>query len=267
MVTKGYDLPEYVNENTLVICSSYSGNTEETLWSFEEALRKNAKIAIITSGGKLLAKAQEHGIDHIAIPGGKPSPRACLGYSFVQQLFLLHGYGLISDRTIQEVEKARELIIKEQDDIRAKAEMTANAIFEKTPIIYTTDRMEAVAIRLRQQINENSKALCWHHVVPEMNHNELVGWKNQPGKFAVMILRNADDFSRNAARIDINKEVIKQYTDTLIEIWSKGDSLVQRAIYFVNFGDWISWYLSALRGVDAMEVSAIDFLKGELAKI
>jgi glucose/mannose-6-phosphate isomerase len=127
--------------------------------------------------------------------------------------------------------------------------------------------MESVAVRLRQQINENSKVLCWHHVYPEMNHNELVGWTEKNNNLAVVFLRNKDDFKRNAVRMDITKDIYAKYTDTIIEIFSKGQTLVEKSIYLVHLSDWVSWYLSELTGADAIEVRAIDYLKSELAKI
>lgn len=266
-VTKGYDLPAWVNESTLLICSSYSGNTEETLTTLELGIERNAKIVIITSGGKLLKRAQELGIDYIQLPAGKPSPRACLGYSFVQQIYILKHFRLIGKSLIADVRKALSLLKKEQKDIQKRAKILANSIHQKTTIIYTSDRMEAVAIRFRQQLNENSKVLCWHHVIPEMNHNELVGWTPQEGRFAVIMFRNSDDFKRNGIRMDITKDVVAQFADTTIELWSKGDSLCERSMYYVHLGDWVSFYLSELRsGTDANEVKVIDYLKNELAK-
>ena len=153
------------------------------------------------------------------------------------------------------------------DQIKIDAKEVANQLHGKIPIIYTTDRMESVAVRLRQQINENSKMLCWHHVIPEMNHNELVGWRIKDDKLAVLYMRNNDDFKRNQVRIDINKEIISKYSSNIIEVHSKGSSLVERAMYFVHLGDWISWYLSEMRGVDAIEVDVIDYLKSELSKV
>lgn len=266
-VTKGYDLPAWVNESTLLICSSYSGNTEETLTTLELGIERNAKIVIITSGGKLLKRAQELGIDYIQLPAGKPSPRACLGYSFVQQIYILKHFRLIGKSLIADVRKALSLLKKEQKDIQKRAKILANSIHQKTTIIYTSDRMEAVAIRFRQQLNENAKVLCWHHVIPEMNHNELVGWTPQEGRFAVIMFRNSDDFKRNGIRMDITKDVVAQFADTTIELWSKGDSLCERSMYYVHLGDWVSFYLSELRsGTDANEVKVIDYLKNELSK-
>lgn len=267
LVGKGYDIPAYIDSNTLYIASSYSGNTEETLSSLAQAENTGAKIVIIASGGKLVQIAQEKGYDHILVPGDWPSPRACLGFSLVQQLFVLHKLGFIGRTTIEQIKTSIDLIKYDQDEIKSKADKIANILHGKIPVIYTTDRMESVAVRFRQQVNENSKALCWHHVLPEMNHNELVGWTERNDDLAVVYFRNKDDFKRNAVRIDINKEILSKYTNTIIEIFSKGQSLVERSMYLVHLGDWVTWYLSQLRGADAIEVNVINYLKGELAKL
>lgn len=265
-VGKGYSIPKYVNKNTLVILSSYSGNTEETLEAFELALKTGAKIVCISSGGTLISKAKELGLDYIQVPSGWPSPRACLGYTLVQQLFILHKLELISNKTIDQIRSAANLLQFDSEEIHDIAKKVAVQLNNRTPIIYTTDRMESVAVRFRQQINENAKMLCWHHTVPEMNHNELTGWAKKNDKYAVVYFRNKDDYKRNQVRIDINKKVIEKYTPNIIELWSKGSSLVEKAIYFVHLGDWVSWYLSELQGVDALEIKVIEYLKAELAK-
>lgn len=267
LIGKDYEIPSYIGKNTLAIASSYSGNTEETLIAFEQALARGARGIVIASGGQLIEKAKELGLDYILLPGGSPSPRACLGYSLVQQLFVLQKTGLISERATQEVEKSIQLLQAEQEDIKQRAEQIAGFLQDKLPVIYTTGRMEPVAVRFRQQVNENAKMLCWHHVVPEMNHNELVGWRTEDNRLAVLYFRNRDDYARNGVRIDINKEIIGNYTSTIIELYSKGDSLIERSLYFVHLGDWISVYLAALRGVDAIEIKVIDYLKSELAKV
>ncbi len=266
-VGKGYSIPASVGPHTLAIASSYSGNTEETLACFDQMMASGAKIVVIASGGKLIELARQHGLDYIQVPDNWPSPRACLGYSLVQQLFVLHKLDLISDETIQAVRSAAALLDAESDTIREKARHIAQLLHDKLTVIYTTDRMEAVAVRFRQQLNENAKILCWHHVIPEMNHNELVGWRNPDDDLAVVIFRNRDDYPRNQVRIDINKEIIGRYTNTLIEIYSKGGNLVEQAMYFVHLGDWISVYVAELRNVDSIEVKVIDYLKGELSKV
>lgn len=267
LVRKGYHVPAFVGPNTLAIASSYSGNTEETLISYDQIKAKGARLLCVASGGKIIDKAKADGYDYIQVPSNWPSPRACLGYSVTAQLWTLHHLGYISDRAIQEVESSITLLRNESEDIKTQAKAIAGRLHHKIPIIYIEDRMEPVAVRLRQQINENSKALCWHHVVPEMNHNELVGWREKNDALAVLYLRNDDDYSRNAVRMDINKQIISQYAGDIIEVYSKGTTMIEKSMYLVHLGDWISWYLAELRGVDALEVKVIDFLKGELAKV
>ena len=266
-VGKGYFIPKYVDKNTLAIASSYSGNTEETLHSFEQMMKTGAKIVVISSGGKLIELAKEHGYDYITVPDNWPSPRACLGYSLVQQLFVLRKLGFISNESILSVRSSIDLIKYNQEDIKEEGKKVADFLHGKLPIIYSSDRIEPVAVRFRQQINENAKQLCWHHVIPEMNHNELVGWKLPDEQFAVVYLRNADDFSRNQVRMDINKKIIAKLTPNIIDIHSKGKNLVERSIYLVHLVDWASWYLSVHRNMDSIEVDVIDYLKGELSKI
>jgi glucose/mannose-6-phosphate isomerase len=264
LTCKSYTLPAFVNENSLVICSSFSGNTEETLTGFEAALAQGAKIICVAAGGKLIDSAQKLGLDYVLLPGSGLPPRSCLGYSLVQQLYILNFYGFLENRRIDELKSAISLIELEQDHLKMKAERIAKFLVGKFPVIYSTDRMGAVAVRLRQQLNENAKILCSHHLIPEMNHNELVGWRKQPGNFAVILFRTKDDYVQNQKRIEINKEIIGHYTDTLIEVFAKGDSLIEQAIYSVHLSDWLSWELSLLRQVDATEVKVIDFLKSEL---
>ncbi len=264
MTCKGYTLPAFVNENSLVICSSFSGNTEETLAGFDAALAQGAKIICVAAGGKLIESAQKLGLDYVLLPAAGSPPRACLGYSLLQQLYILNFYGFLENSRIDELKSAISLIESEQEHLKMKAERIAKFLVGKFPVIYSTDRMGAVAVRLRQQLNENAKILCSHHLIPEMNHNELVGWRKQPGNFAVILFRTKDDHVQNQARIEINKEIIGHYTDTLIEVFAKGDSLIEQSLYAVHLGDWLSWELSLLREVDATEVKVIDFLKSEL---
>jgi len=266
IVQSSYKLPSYTDENTLVIVSSYSGNTEETIAAMEQAILAKAKVVCIASGGKIIDKALVHKLDHLNLPKGWPSPRACLGFSMVGQLFVLHKLGLITHNIIDQVRVAADLLSFEQEDIMQKAEKLAGLLVKKTPVIYTTDRNESVAIRWRQQINENAKVLCWHHVIPEMNHNELVGWKSKHEELAVIFLRNRDDLKRNQIRIDITKQIISQLAPTVIEIYSKGQSLTEKMMYMTHLGDWVSWYLAQLNNVDASEIQVIDFLKAELEK-
>ena len=265
-ITKDYSIPNFVDKHTLVIANSYSGNTEETLFALNKCQSKGAEIAIITSGGKLKSIAKENNYNKILIPGGHP-PRAMFAYAFTEFFYVLNHYKIIDDSFKSNFSSAISLLDAEKSGIQKKAIAIAKKLYSQTPIIYVANGFEGVAVRLRQQINENSKMLCWHHVIPEMNHNELLGWRTNVNDLAVIYLRNKCDYERNQIRIDINKKVISKYTKNITEIWSKGDSLIENVLYHINLGDWISWYLSELNNVDAIEIDIIDFLKKELSKI
>jgi glucose/mannose-6-phosphate isomerase len=224
-----------------------------------------AMISCITSGGAVEEFAKQNQLDCILIPGGMP-PRACLGYSFTQLVVILSHFGLISKDHLANLEKANALITKKQSDIAAKGKSIAQFLLGKTPVIYSTTLFEGVAIRFRQQLNENSKVLCWHHVIPEMNHNELVGWAGGSEEYAVIVFRDSSEYERNAMRIQLNKEIITRYTPHYLEVVTEGESYLEKAFYLIHIGDWVSVELAELRGVDPVEVNVINFLKGELSK-
>lgn len=267
VVKKGYDAPHWANKHTLAICSSYSGNTEETVQVFEQLRATGAKIVCVTSGGKLLELAKQHGFDYVQVPGGWSSPRACLGYSIVAQLAVLRGAKLISGRIFRQIEAARKLLVRDQADIQKRARKLAGFLADKTPVLYCADTTEAVAVRWRQQINENAKMLCWHHVLPEMNHNELVGWRTERPDVAVIWLRNRDDYERTTVRMNIIKEIIEHFAGASIEVYSKGKSAAEKMLYLMHLGDWMSVFLADIRQVDPVEIKVIEYLKNELAKL
>ena len=264
--TKDYSIPNFVNEHTLVIANSYSGNTEETLYALEKCQARGAEIAVITSGGKLKTIAEENKYNKIIIPGNQP-PRAMFGYAFTELFFMLNHYGIIDDSFKADFDKAITLLDTEKAYIQKQAMDLSKKMYKQTPVIYVANGFEGVAVRFRQQINENSKMLCWHNVVPEMNHNELLGWRTNVDNLAVVYFRNKCDYDRNQIRMDINKKVISKFTSNITEIWSKGDSLIENSLYHISLGDWVSWYLSEMNNVDAIEIDVIEFLKGELDKI
>jgi glucose/mannose-6-phosphate isomerase len=266
VVNKNYFIPAFVNENTLVIVSSYSGNTEETLSAMKEAFSKEAKIVCITSGGKVLEFAQCNGSDYIVIDGGMP-PRACFGYSFTQLFYILSYFDLIKDDFKKHLKKSIQLLDEEKEDIHSKAKAIAEQIYDTMPIIYCDAAIEGVAIRFRQQLNENSKMLCWHHVIPEMNHNELVGWKSDYSNMTAIFLRNENDFERNQARMEISKKVAENCNAQILEIYSKGKSDIEKSLYLIHLTDWVSFYVSELRKVDPIEIEVIMKLKNHLSEL
>jgi glucose/mannose-6-phosphate isomerase len=266
LCTNDYVLPEFVSSKSLVIISSYSGDTEETVAAMHEAIERGAEVACITSGGKIGAYAKEHNLNHIIIPGGNP-PRSMFGYSAVQQFFVLSAYGIIDSSFENQIETSIQTIESNIESIREQSKQVAEQIVKRIPILYSEALYEGVAIRWRQQINENSKMLCWHHVFPEMNHNELVGWTGGDNRVAVLLLRNEDDHKRSQIRMEICKKLMGEKCDTILEIWSKGSSRIERSLYLIHLGDWLSIDLAELKNEDPVAIPAIIFLKNELAKL
>lgn len=265
LINKDYFLPGFVNEKTLVIISSYSGNTEETLSAMQQAISKKAQIACVTSGGKVLELAKQHQYDFIEIPGKMP-PRSCLGYSLVQLIKIMVAKGFASESLFKDVEESIALLDSEQQNIQKEAKTIADKLHGKITVIYSLGSCEGAAVRFRQQINENSKMLCWHHVFPEMNHNELVGWTTRNENIAVVTLRTAFDFDRTVKRYDVCKPLFEKYSHSVTDIMAKGKSRLAQFIYLIHIGDWISCLLADIKGIDPVEVKVIDHLKGELAK-
>jgi len=264
-VNKDYFIPSFVDKHTLVIVCSYSGNTEETIQAMEAAIEKGATIVCITSGGKISEMAKSNGHDLILIPGGNP-PRACLGYSLVQLFAVLKHFKLTKTDFLKQFTASAEMMEKNKAEILKEAQRITDALYDKIPVIYAVDGYGGVATRFRQQVNENSKMLCWHHIVPEMNHNELVGWTTKNEKLSVLILRNETDYSRTQTRLEISKGVFEKYA-SVTELWSRGATHLERAMYLIHVTDFVSVMLADKRKIDATEVNIINFLKGELAKI
>lgn len=265
LFAQDYDLPAFVGEHTLVIGSSYSGNTEETLTSVADALKRGAHVVGICSGGLLQEFCKTNDLDCVIVPGGNP-PRSALAFSVIQLVNLLSKIGLISDNSLKEIEKGRALIITEKEAIEKEAMKLAEFLKEKVIVIYSSSNYEAVAVRARQQFNENGKLLCWHHVIPEMNHNELVGWGGGDDRFGALFLDSEDWNPRNEKRLEFSLEVIKNKTKHIYILKSKGNSVIQKSLYYIHLVDWASWYLSEFKHVDAMDIKVIDSLKSTLSK-
>lgn len=272
IVSRHYDIPAFINEHSLVILSSYSGNTEETLSAAEQAITQKAVIIAISAGGKLQEFAQKHNFLHILLPSGYP-PRAALAFSTIQQLYILRELKLIKKGFKKELQETIDLLKTAREDFKQPGSgpaKLAEFLKNKFPVIYASEELEAVAIRLRQQINENAKQLCWHHIFPEMNHNELVGWKfpeNLIKHTAVLILRSDLDHPRVQARYEICKPIFKKYTQDIYEIVAQGKSILAQVFYLVHFSDWLSYFLAKENKIEPTPVEVIDYLKSSLEKL
>ncbi len=263
-IIQDYQLPAYVNQHSLVIGSSYSGSTEETLAAIYEAHQKNAHIIGICSGGDLQSFCEKEQHDCVIVPGGNP-PRTAVAFSIVQLVNIFSQLGYMPKSALAELEIAKSLIEKELDFITDEAHRLASFVKGKVPVIYASSSYEGIAVRTRQQFNENGKLLCWHHTLPEMNHNELVGWGGGDARFVTVVLQTNDFLPRNQKRLAITKATIEKKAPVL-ELIAKGTTQIQKAIYLIHLVDWASYFLSDLNEVDPMDIKIIDFLKSELAK-
>jgi glucose/mannose-6-phosphate isomerase len=266
VICNDYHIPSFVNNETLVIASSYSGDTEETLTAVKEAQFKGAEIAAVTSGGELKTICELNGYNYILIPGGKP-PRTCIGLSLTEQIFILVRYGILDASVLNQLQAAISLLKSNTHSLKEEANNVAEVLLGKMSVIYSVDQYEPISIRFRQQLNENSKELCWHQKFPELNHNEIVGWASGNSNLAVVILRNKDDYYRTQERIEFMKTVVEQKGASVTEIWSKGDSFLEKALYLIYLTDWTSLFIANNKGVDPIEIRVIDALKDHLATI
>ncbi len=266
IVNKDYFLPDFVNAHSLVIISSYSGNTEETLSAMKQAISKQAQIVCVTSGGEVKELADQHHYDTILIPGGNP-PRSCIGYSLVQLLKIMQFNGFVKTDLLAQVKNSIALLDLEREAIQQESEDIAKKLRHKLPVIYTLGSCEGAAVRFRQQINENSKMLCWHHTFPEMNHNELVGWTEKNDALAVITFHTSYDYARTVKRYEICKPLFEKYSASVTDVIAKGNSKLEQYFYLIHIGDWISVDIADLKNIDAVEVNVITDLKNELAKL
>jgi glucose/mannose-6-phosphate isomerase len=180
--------------------------------------------------------------------------------------FVFEKYGLIQSKT-EQIKSAIRLIDQAESSIQKEAAAITEKLYGKLPIVYGESSLDGVCVRFKQQINENAKMLCWHNVIPEMNHNELVGWRTKNKEIAIVIFRSESDFYRNNKRIEYSKEVIEQYASSISEIYAKGESALEQALYLIHLGDWISYFLAEKKGIDAVEVDVITGLKEMLADL
>lgn len=277
-INRSYDLPEYIDNDTLVVASSYSGNTEETLIAFEKALKYTDKLFAITSGGKLEKICKEKSIPYHKLPNGFP-PRAALAYSFFGLLYLCVNNDLINSEFNTEIRLAENelaLTIKKLTERYSSHENSnpafklANNLFDKIPIIYSSDGiLEAVNLRWKQQFNENSKSLCFNNYFPEMNHNEISGWvipKDMINRFRIILLRDRSVNPRIRIRLDAVKEIFKNMDLQVDEFYGIGEHFITRIFDLIHLGDWTSYYLAVLNKQDPMAIPLIIKLKEILNK-
>ena len=269
-VSRSYTLPAFVGDRTLVVVSSYSGNTEETLAAMDEAEERGARIICITTGGSVRERAAAAGHPYYQLPSGL-QPRAALGYSLSTILVMAEQIGLLSagaeawgEAVSLLEERGKEL----SDTAGNEALAMAESLRGHLPFVYSGSGLLApVNTRWCCQLEENAKVLAHGNVFPELNHNEIVGW-TEPApvheEIAVVALRDRVDHPRVARRMDLTRQLIEEKAGLWLEVETRGGSELARMLSLVQLGDWISFYLAIIRGVDPTPVTLIDRLKQSL---
>jgi len=275
LVNRDYDIPRFVNGDSLVLAVSYSGNTEETISAYQQAVKQGAAVIAVTSGGKLAEMANNDEVAVVKIPGGL-SPRAATGYLFAPLALILEELGIIQgtaadlEETIKVLLAVREGIHPGVDVSDNQARIIARELKGNLPIIWgSSTHSEIAAMRWKTQINENAKTLAYFNIFPELNHNEIVGLEvpaELMDRMVVIILRDSGDHQRVQSRIQISKDIIQSKVKKIIEIDAQGESFLARFYSMAYIGDYASFYLALEYGINPTPVETIDYLKAELAK-
>jgi len=274
VVHRDYDVPAFVDGRTLAIASSYSGNTEETLFAFAEALERGAKLLALTTGGKLAERAREAGVSILAF-SYRSQPRAALGHSLILLIGTLQRVGLIADKSA-DLEEAIAVMeglqarIKETVPIaRNPAKQLAQKVYGHLPVVYGAGHLSEVAHRWKTQFNENSKAWGFYEALPELDHNAVVGYEfpdDLAGKAIVVILTSSLDHPRNRVRFQVTQEILAKRGVQYEIVEALGESPLAQVLSMVHFGDYVSCYLALLYGVDPTSIETIVYLKERLAQ-
>jgi len=275
IVSRNYFIPKWANKHSLVVVSSYSGGTEETLSAFKDALSKECQIYGITTGGILSKELSSNDLDFILIPSGL-QPRAALAYSFVPMLYLFLHLGLIKIDLNNNLMNSIKLLKSVRDDYMLNDQknptwVLSNKIFNTIPILYgETDNTSVIALRWSNQLSENSKMLAFCNEIPEFNHNEIVGWENNPNlieKLSIIWLSDESDQERISIRQKISEKILETMVKNQFKISLHGSSRFDRLLHLIHFGDWVSLWCAYLHGTDPSPVDKISRLKKELTNL
>jgi glucose/mannose-6-phosphate isomerase len=271
-VNREYQLPAYAGKRTLVLITSYSGDTEESLGAFLDALKRKCMIFCVSSGGALLENSERLKVPYLRVPGGMP-PRAALPYLFVPLLLGAEKMGLVSGVS-EELSEAVALLEKISKDNSPQKPAKENlsktlavGIGQTAPVVYGFGFYRSVAQRFKTQFNENSKIPAKWEVFSELNHNEIVGWERagELGKcFSAIFIRDNEEPTEIRSRIEITKELVGKAGVRLFEVQAQGKSPLAKMLSTICIGDFTSIYLALLHGVDPTPVKTINYLKDTL---
>lgn len=272
-VVRSYDLPEYVGENTLVIASSYSGNTEETVSVFEQARQRGAQLAVIASGGKLLAVAEEDSIVRVVLPADF-QPRMAVILNLRALVSILKHFGVTPEERFSEIASTADWLQAETanwaEDVETGknyAKQLALLSVGKTPVVYSGSLMAPVAYKWKISWNENAKNLAFWNQYPEFSHNEFIGWSSHPIEkpFIIFDLVSGLENSQILKRIDISDRLLSGQRPKANRVTLSGESAIAQMLWGSILADFVSIYVAILNGVDPTPVGLIEKLKNELA--
>jgi len=272
-INRSPELPEYAGPHTLVIASSYSGNTAETLSAFREAASRGCRILAVSSGGMLSDECARHAMAVVPVPGGSP-PRAALGYLAFGALGALESAGLLPPLEADVEETVAELAglagelgpaVPTRDNA---AKRLADWLGDRTPIVWGAEGIGAVAAgRWKTQMNENGKRPAWCASVSELDHNEVVGWWEGKGaRNAVIALRHDGEAREIAARFPLSEAIARDAGAEVEEVVARGRSSLARLLTLIMVGDFVSVYVGMRDGIDPTPVIVIERLKAALAR-
>jgi glucose/mannose-6-phosphate isomerase len=271
-VARAYGLPPWATPDTTVLCASYSGNTAETLACYDAAGFVGARRVVVTSGGRLAEQARADGVPVIPIPGGF-QPRAAVAYLTVATLEVAALCG-VGSRMTSEVDVAAshtESLAQEWGPDGAEDALSkriARGIVGSIPLIAGAGLTAPIAYRWKTQLNENAKLPAFAHELPELDHNEIVGWEgvDHLGPFSAIFLDDADLHPRVRARIELTDWLVEPSAHTTFRVETRGRNPVERVFSLVLLGDLVSLYVAVLRGIDPSPVGVIERLKEQLAE-
>jgi len=272
LISRDYVLPDFVNDQTLVIASSFSGNTEETLSSLEDARTKGAQIVIQANGGKLKQKATEYNLPFVQIPDCA-QPRMASFYFYKAIVEILAAAGLVDKNFTQELTnmsaKMAEAVKKWAPNVATKdnlAKQVAEHMVGKTPIIYAGPLMYPAAVKWKICVNENAKNTSWCNVLPEFCHNEFIGWSGMPVQkpFAIFDIFSSFEHERTKKRFDVADRLLSGVRPKAYRIEAVGDSPLEQMVYAIMLGEHASVYLAILNNINPTPVDLVERFKVEL---
>lgn len=270
-VLRGTELPRWVGDDALLVAVSYSGNTKEVLRVFDQALKKDLNTVAVTSGGRLMEICEENGIPVTKVPGGF-QPRAALGFLLGSTARVLESAGVIPAATelggmIETLKRIQDTISSDEPTERNVAKRVAIGLEDTVPVIYATSEMRSAAMRWHTQINENSKMMAFTGEVPECNHNHIVGWMEgrMETRCHPVFLRSGTDDPEMADIMSITIEVLEEGGKSPIVLDFDEGSSLHNLMAAIMVGDFVSFYLAMLNGVDPLPVESIQDLKSRMA--